>query len=118
MEVPVTVFAVAVRVSPATFVPEIDALAIVGGASAVNAPTLVALPPPLSTTKLCVPAVSVGKVAVKEVDEETFTLVKETPFMVAVVCPETKFVPVIVTVPPEVVEPVDGEMFGEVEGFT
>jgi hypothetical protein len=102
--------AVAVSVDPTFKFPEVEALPIVGAARTVNAPTLVALPPPLSTTKLCVPAVSVGKVAVKEVDEETFTLVKATPFIVAVVCSDTKFVPVIVTDPPEVVEPVEGEI--------
>ena len=105
-----TLLAVAVSVEPTFKFPEIEALAIVGAARTVNAPTLVALPPPLSTTKLCVPAVSVGKVAVKEVDDETFTLVNETPLIVTVVCPLTKLDPVIVTDPPAVTEPVDGEI--------
>ena len=61
------------------------ALAIVGAANTVKAPVLVALPPPLLTTKLCVPTVKVGRVAVRVVDEETLTLVKETPLIVAVV---------------------------------
>jgi hypothetical protein len=86
------------------------ALAIVGAAKTVNAPVLVALPVPLFTTKLCVPTVKFGKVAVIEVAEVTLTLVKETPLIVAVVCPLTKFVPVIVTDPPEVIEPVEGEI--------
>ena len=61
------------------------ALAIVGAAMTVKAPVLVALPPPLLTTKLCVPIVNVGRVAVRVVDEETLTLVKETPLIVTVV---------------------------------
>ena len=83
--VPVVEPAVTVKVLPIFCVPEIVALAIVGAANTVKAPALVALPPPLLTTKSWVPAVKVGRVAVRVVDEETLTLVKETPLIVTVV---------------------------------
>ena len=102
--------AVAVSVDPTFKFPDIEALPIVGAARTVNAPTLVALPDPLLTTKLCVPTVKFGKVAVIDVAEVTFTLVNEIPFIVAVVCPLTKFVPVMVTELPPVTDPVDGEI--------
>ena len=50
-ESPVTVFAVAVSVAPIFKDPEIVALSIVGATITVKAPALVALPPPLFTTK-------------------------------------------------------------------
>ena len=82
-----------------------------GTAAAVNAPDSVSLPDPLFTTKSCVPTVKFGKVAVNELPfEATFIFVKEIPFIVAVVCALTKLVPVIVTEPPAVTEPVDGEI--------
>lgn len=42
--------------------------------------------------------------------EVTFTIVKETPFIVAVVCPLTKLLPEIVTELPPVTDPVEGEI--------
>jgi len=89
----------------------IVALSIVGATITVNALDSVSLPDPLFTTKSCVPTVKFGKIAVIEVPVElTLTLVNETPLIVTVVCALTKLVPVIVTVPPAVTEPVDGEI--------
>jgi hypothetical protein len=84
-ESPVTVLAVAVKVRPTPGVPVIVALAIVGAAIAVKAEERVAEPLPLFTTKSNVPTVKVGKTAVMVVEDETLILVKEIPFMVAVV---------------------------------
>ena len=95
---------VIVNAVPAASGPEAGlTLVMVGAAANVNALTLVAVPPRVTTTILETtfvdPVVPVGVLAVIEVGLTTTTLVAATPFTFTLVAP-VKLVPVIVNAVP------------------
>lgn len=66
--------------------------------------------PETVTTTFLAPAAPAGDVHVSEEALATETPVAEAPPIVTVVAPLTKFVPVMVTLVPPAVVPVDGEI--------
>ena len=112
--VPVAKFVpVIVTVVPPYWGPDVgDMDAIVGAGFVMYVKPLlnVVEPPAVVTITLFVPAVPVGVVQVKVVDEFTVMLLQLLPSMVTFVAPVIKLVPVIVTIVPPPVIPVVGDM--------
>ena len=104
---------VIVNAVPAASGPELGLTVVrVGAAANVNALTLVAVPPRVSTstsaTTFVDPVVPVGDLAVIEVALATTTLVAATPFTFTLVAPAIKLVPVIVNAVPPTIGPEAG----------